>query len=255
MVNIKKAVIPAAGLGTRLYPFTKVLPKEMLPLLNKPLIHYVVEEALSSGIDDILIVVSRNKEALIDYFDKPPNGLEDNVYDLLGRVTLYYVRQREARGLGDAVLYAKKHMGGEPFAVLLGDTVFDRPVLTDLVNAFSSLGKPVMGVERVEPSAARKYGIVDGSVRGDLISIQTMIEKPANPPTNIAITGPYVLTSQIFEFLERVKPDGRGEVQLTDAIAMYPEKYGYFVKAKRYDIGDIDSWLRANMDLLKLREE
>jgi UTP--glucose-1-phosphate uridylyltransferase len=251
-VSIRKAVIPAAGLGTRLYPFTKVLPKEMLPLLNKPLIHYVVEEAVSSGIDDILIVVSRNKEALIDYFDKPPNGLEDNVYELLERVTLYYVRQRDARGLGDAVLYAKKHMGGEPFAVLLGDTVFDKPVLAELVHAFDTLERPVMGVERVEPSMAGKYGIVDGSIEERLIRIKTMVEKPAEPPTNIAITGPYVLTSQVFEYLESVKPDRRGEVQLTDAIALYPEKYGYFVNAKRYDIGDIDSWLRANLDLSKL---
>ncbi len=248
-MTVKKAVIPAAGIGRRLYPFTKVLPKEMLPLLNKPLIHYVVEEAVAAGIDDILIVVSRNKEALIDYFDKPPQGLDDNVLDILEKVTIYYVRQREPKGLGDAVLYAKKHVGGEPFAVLLGDTVFDKPVLRELVDVYSRLGKPIMGVERVRPEDAGRYGIVDGHISGDLIYIKTMVEKPLRPPTNIAITGPYVLTAQVFDFLEKTAPGARGEVQLTDAIAMYSEKLGYFVKAKRYDIGDVESWLKANVEL------
>jgi UTP--glucose-1-phosphate uridylyltransferase len=249
MGGVRKAVIPAAGLGTRLYPFTKVLPKEMLPLLNKPLIHYVVEEAVAAGVDDILIVVSRNKEALIDYFDKPPSGLEDNVTHLLEKATLYYVRQREALGLGDAIRYARKHVGDEPFAVLLGDTVFDRPVLGELVGVFMDKGCPVMGVERVDPSLASRYGIVEGEVRGDLVEITRMVEKPTNPPTNIAITGPYILTSEVFDYLERTGPGAKGEIQLTDALARYPRKLGYFVKAKRYDIGDVDSWLRANMEL------
>ncbi len=247
--GVRKAVIPAAGLGTRLYPFTKVLPKEMLPLLNKPLIHYVVEEAVAAGVDDILIVVSRNKEALIDYFDKPPSGLEDNVTNLLEKATIYYVRQREALGLGDAIRYARKHVGGEPFAVLLGDTVFDKPVLGELVGVFMGEGCPVMGVERVEPSHASRYGIVEGEVKGDLVEITRMVEKPPKPPTNIAITGPYILTPEVFDYLDRTEPGAKGEIQLTDALSLYPRKLGYFVKARRYDIGDVDSWLRANIEL------
>ncbi|MCL4325223.1 MAG: UTP--glucose-1-phosphate uridylyltransferase [Candidatus Thermoplasmatota archaeon] len=263
-MKVRKAVIPAAGLGTRFYPLTKEQPKEMLPVVDKPTIHYVVEEAVNSGIEDILIILGRNKDVIVDYFDKSLRYNNGGV-DIWNKCNIYYVRQKEQIGLADAIRYARAHVNDEPFAVLLGDTIniAEIPVTRQLMNMYEKLQKPVIAIETVTPKKAKDYGIVAGDMIDEkLMRINEMLEKPENPPTLYGISGNYILDKEIFENIDKIHFGKNKELQLTDAIELYMEKYGYLFDGKRYDIGDLYTWMKANFELtlkdsrfLGLREE
>lgn len=268
-MRVRKAVIPAAGLGTRMLPITKSMPKEMLPVLNRPVIHYVVEEAIKAGIDDILIITGKGKRAIEDYFDRnfeleyylSERGKErelELVREISEMVDIYYVRQKRPLGLGDAVLHAEKHVNGEPFAVLLGDDIIvsERPGIGQLVEVYERFDASVLGVETVEWEVVEKYGIVAGEeVESGLYKVKDLVEKPGREeaPSNIAIVGRYILTPEIFDALREVKPDKRGEIQLTDALRLLVKDgrsmYAKTIEGKRYDVGTPEGWLRANVEL------
>ncbi|MGQ9582482.1 MAG: UTP--glucose-1-phosphate uridylyltransferase GalU [Thermoplasmatota archaeon] len=272
-----KAVIPAAGLGTRFLPATKSQPKEMLPVVDKPAIQYVVEEAVASGIDDILIVTGRGKRAIEDHFDRsleleqhlrennkgPLLSALDRINELSERGHIHYIRQREHRGLGDAVMCARKHVGSEPFAVLLGDDIIVSPVpcTRQLLEVHAAEGCSVVALERVPVERLSSYGVVQtGWVRGALHEILGLVEKPgrSEAPSDLAIMGRYVLTPAIFDCLERTAPGRAGEVQLTDALHLLLERervLGVEFEGRRYDIGDKLDWLRATLELALEREE
>jgi UTP--glucose-1-phosphate uridylyltransferase len=271
---ITKAVIPAAGLGTRLLPATKAQPKEMLPVVDKPVLHYVVEEAVESGIEDILIITGRGKRAIVDYFDAYPelenHLLENGKLDLLEelrRITelanIYYVRQKNPRGLGDALLYAERFVGDEPFAVLLGDDIIvsDPPCLRSLMELHERYGGNVIAVEEVETKDVTKYGIIDPEVVEDgVYRVKDIIEKPSvdEAPSNLATMGRYVLTPEIFYYLKRIGPGYGGEIQLTDALRLSlkeHELYAYHFKGRRYDVGDKFGFIRANIELALDRDD
>jgi len=274
-VKVKKAVIPAAGLGTRLLPITKSMPKEMLPIVDKPVIHYVVEEAIKAGIDDILIITGKGKRAIEDYFDRSfeleyylreRGKLEElkQIEEIGEMIDIYYVRQKKPLGLGDAILHAEKHVNGEPFAVLLGDDiVIDKnPAIKQLMEIFERFNTPVLGVEKVSWENVRRYGIVDGrEIQKGLYEVKDLIEKPSKEeaPSNIAIVGRYVLTPEIFDALREVKPGKGGEIQLTDALRILLNKgteiYGKKVEGRRYDVGDKFGFIKANIELALKREE
>jgi UTP--glucose-1-phosphate uridylyltransferase len=263
-----KAVIPAAGMGLRFLPITKEQPKEMIPVMEKPTIQYVVEEAIESGIDDILIITGRNKRAIVDHFDKSIEveatleklGKTDKLEEIRrisNMVDIHYIRQKTPRGLGDAILRAKKHIGTEPFAVMLGDTinVSEEPVIAQLMRAHEKTRKSVIAVEEVAREKISDYGIVDGEWIDDrLLRITDLIEKPGadEAPSNIGITGRYVLTPEIFGYLESTAPGRGGEIQLTDAIRAMNrsvETFAYRFEGRRYDIGDMMGWLKALFEL------
>ncbi len=274
-MKVKKAVIPAAGLGTRLLPITKSMPKEMLPIVDKPVIHYVVEEAIKAGIDDILIITGKGKRAIEDYFDRSfeleyylreRGKLEElkQIEEIGEMIDIYYVRQKKPLGLGDAILHAEKHVNGEPFAVLLGDDiVIDKnPAIKQLMEIFERFNTPVLGVEKVSWENVRRYGIVDGrEIQKGLYEVKDLIEKPSKEeaPSNIAIVGRYVLTPEIFDALREVKPGKGGEIQLTDALRILLNKgteiYGKKVEGRRYDVGDKFGFIKANIELALKREE
>jgi UTP--glucose-1-phosphate uridylyltransferase len=252
-MNIKKAIIPAAGYGTRSLPITKVLPKEMFPIKGKPAIHYIVEEAAASGIEEILIIVSRSKNMIIDYFDRSielETFLEkNNKLHLLQEMTIpnihiQFVRQPIARGLGDALSLAKPFVNNEPFAVLLPDDVFveTEPGLRKLINIYKKRRGSVVGVKKVPTHLLHNYGVINGeAITQQLFEVTDLIEKPQNdPPSNLAVVGRYVLDPDIFSYIENVKPGSGGEIQLTDAIkAMLEDKkcYAQELLGDRYDIG------------------
>ena len=266
-MKITKAVIPAAGFGTRFLPATKAVPKEMLPIIDKPTIQYIAEEAIASGITDLLIITSRGKEALVNHFDKAfelEAILErDNKQEMLAAVrevsdklNVHFVRQQEQKGLGHAVLYAKSFVGNEPFAVMLGDDVVDseKPCIKQLMEQFEKCQATVLGVQKVGMEQVSKYGIVDCENIGDrLYKVNSMIEKP-NPseaPSDIAVLGRYVLTPGIFECLQRTPKGAGGEIQLTDALRMLAEKedlYAYDFIGRRYDVGSKQGYLEATVD-------
>jgi len=239
-VRVRKAVIPAAGLGTRLLPVTKSMPKEMLPIVDKPVIHYVVEEAVKAGIDDIIIITGKGKRAIEDYFDRSfelefylkEKGKEEELKQIeeIGEmVDIYYVRQKKPLGLGDAILYAEKHVNGEPFAVLLGDDIIisENPAIKQLIEIFERFNTPVLGVEKVPWENVSRYGIMVGKeIQKGLYGVQSLIEKPSKEEasSNIAIVGRYVLTPEVFDALKEVKPGKGGEIQLTDALGLLIEK-------------------------------
>lgn len=272
-----KAVIPAAGLGTRFLPATKSQPKEMLPVVDKPAIQYVVEEAVASGVDDILIVTGRGKRAIEDHFDRAielEQHLASNNRDSLlkeleaiNRLSemghIHYIRQREHRGLGDAVLCAKKHVGAEAFAVLLGDDIIVAPVpcTRQLIEVHMKEGCSVLALERLPEERLSSYGVVEvGASRGPLHAIRGFVEKPerGRAPSNLAIMGRYLLTPGIFDCLERTPPGMGGEVQLTDALQKLLEReriVGLEFRGRRYDIGNKLDWLRATVELALEREE
>jgi UTP--glucose-1-phosphate uridylyltransferase len=264
---IKKAVIPAAGLGTRFLPATKAQPKEMLPIVDKPTIQYIIEEAVQSGIEDIIIVTGRNKRAIEDHFDKSvelelllektnKHEMLEIVQNISNLVDIHYVRQKEPLGLGHAVLCAKKFIGNEPFAVLLGDDIVDSevPALKQMINEYNEVQASILGCNEVPRSETNKYGIVDYSEQiGDLYKVKSLVEKPAieEAPSTQAIVGRYILTPAIFTMLEQIGPDKKGEIQLTDAIDRLLEKesiYSYILKGKRYDVGDKFGFLQATID-------
>lgn len=263
-----KAVIPAAGLGTRFLPATKAQPKEMLPVVDKPAIQYVVEEAVSSGIDDILIITGRGKRAIEDHFDKSfeleqllekDNKREhlSQVKDIADLAHIHYIRQKHQLGLGNAVYCARRFVGDEPFAVLLGDTITltDTPCTKELMEVYRERKAPIIAVERVPKDKVRSYGIIGGQKVDDrLYKVDQLIEKPseAEAPSDMAIFGRYVLTPDIFSCIEETEPGKNGEVQLTDALALLlaqRDVYAFEVTGRRYDIGNKLDWLKATIEL------
>jgi UTP--glucose-1-phosphate uridylyltransferase len=254
---IRKAVIPAAGLGTRFLPATKSMPKEMLPIIDKPVIQYVVEEAIASGIDDIIVITGRGKRAIEDYFDASPelenHLLSKNKEDLLREIKdissladIHYVRQKEPKGLGDAILKAEKHVGDEPFAVLLGDDIIaiEKTAMNQLIEIFDKVKCSVVGVEEVSLELLSKYGVVEVEQKPeDLFLVTNLVEKPERPPSNLAVSGRYILTPDIFDCIREVKPGYGGEIQLTDALNLLlnlkeQRIYAKKIEGRRYDIGD-----------------
>ena len=258
-----KAVIPAAGLGTRLLPATKAQPKEMLPVYDKPTIHYVVEEALKAGIDDIMIVTGRNKRSIEDYFDKSheleymlQKAGKDRDLKKVRKITdladICYVRQKDLKGLGDAVLAAENHVGDEPFAVLLGDSIVKCNSCTGhLVDVFEKYQKSTIAIREVPNEQVNKYGIISGSeIEEDIYKISKLVEKPeiGQAPTNLAIVGRYVLTPDIFYKIKETEAGFYDEVQLTDAISKLDEVYGVNYHGKVFNIENRIGWLTSSID-------
>ncbi len=262
-----KAVIPAAGLGTRMLPVTKTQPKEMLPILNKPAIHYVVEEAINSGCDDILIITGRTKRAIEDYFDRSPEleeflkkkGKEkelEEIRRISEMANIMYVRQKEPLGLGHAVLLAEKFVGDEPFAVLLGDDIIvsEEPTTRRMIDLYNREGAPVIAVMPVERDDTKRYGIIKPSnlSRPPVYTVDDLVEKPApeEAPSNLAIVGRYLLTPEIFTYLKNISRGKGNEYQLTDALKLFAfsrKLLAMEIKGVRLDIGSPESWLKANI--------
>jgi UTP--glucose-1-phosphate uridylyltransferase len=266
MAMITKAVIPAAGAGTRLLPATKAQPKEMLPILDTPAIQYVVQEAVDAGIRDILIITGRDKRAIEDHFDRNPElesrlerkgeeGALETVRALGELARIHYVRQPIQAGLGDAIRYARAFVGEEPFAVLLGDTVFDAsvPVTRQLLAAFEEHSTPILAVEEVPSEKVDRYGIVEGEVLpGGMVRVERLVEKPAPEETEstLAIAGRYVLTPEVFQAIEATEPGCNDEVQLTDALAAMLPDTGMVavpIQGRRFDIGNKLDYLSTVM--------
>jgi UTP--glucose-1-phosphate uridylyltransferase len=277
--SITKAVIPAAGLGTRFLPATKAMPKEMLPVVDRPAIQYVVEEAVNAGLTDLLMITGRNKRALEDHFDREP-GLEQALekkgdqgrLDLVQEASelgpIHYVRQGEAKGLGHAVLCASQHVGNEPFAVLLGDDLIDEAetLLSIMMEVQQKTGGSVIALIEVDPSEISAYGCADISVIDgqDYVRVNSLVEKPApgEAPSNLAVIGRYVLHPSVFGVLENTNPGRGGEIQLTDALQTLAGGegegsgvYGVVFKGRRYDTGDKLSYLKAVITLASERVE
>lgn len=267
MQTVKKAIIPAAGLGTRFLPVTKALPKEMLPIIDKPTIQYIVEEAKASGIEDIIIVTGKGKRAIEDHFDHSLE-LEETLekqgkFDLLEKVQkssnidIHYIRQKEPKGLGHAVWSARKFIGNEPFAVLLGDDIVEAetPGLKQLINQFEERQRSIIGVQTVPDGETDRYGIIDPAGKdGRLYKVKTFIEKPAlgDEPSNLAIMGRYVLTPEIMDLLGDQEIGTGNEIQLTDAIQRLNEKesvFAYDFEGRRYDVGEIEGYLKTQIEM------
>lgn len=267
-MKVRKAVIPAAGLGTRFLPVTKSVPKEMLPIVDKPTIQYIIEEIVDSGIEDILIITGRNKDIITNHFDNVPE-LEFNlkmkgkeaelkmIEDITNMAHIFTVRQKEAKGLGHAVLCAKEFVGDEPFAVVLGDDIVynqEKPALKQMLEVFDEYQSSVIGVQEVADDQVDKYGIVSGSaVAEDIYNVDDLVEKPAigTAPSNLAILGRYVITPKIFEILEHTGKGAGGEIQLTDGLKTLAEKQrimAYNFKGRRYDVGDKLGFLEATVE-------
>ena len=273
--RVKKAVIPAAGWGTRFLPATKSMPKEMLPIVDTPTIQYIVEEAVNSGIEQICLITSHTKKAIEDHFDRTleleallekggKTEYLNQIKSIADMVEVVAVRQKEAKGLGHAVLCAKSFVGDEPFAVLLGDDVVyndGTPCLKQLIDVYNEKGGSVLGVQTVPHENICKYGCVDGEKLGDrLYSVKDMIEKPKpeEAPTDVGVLGRYVITPEIFEKLETTKPGAGGEIQLTDALkALTKEQamYAYDFVGRRYDVGDRLGFFEATVEYALRRED
>jgi len=273
-LKVRKAIIPAAGLGTRFLPATKAQPKEMLPIVDKPTIQYIVEEAIKSGIEDIIIISGRSKRAIEDHFDKSyeleqelekkgNNDLLSLVQDISNLADIHYIRQKEAKGLGHAIYCAKSFIGNEPFAVLLGDDIVDSevPCLKQMIDIYNEYKTTVLGVQPVPEEEVSKYGIVScKSVDNRVYKVKDLVEKPdkSSAPSNIAILGRYIITPQIFEHLENVKPGKGGEIQLTDALKSliaHEAMYAYDFVGKRYDVGNKLGFLQATVEFALNRED
>lgn len=273
-MKVRKAIIPAAGLGTRFLPATKAQPKEMLPIVDKPTIQYIIEEAVASGIEEILIITGRNKKCIEDHFDKSielemqleKNHKEDLLELVRGisdMVDIHYIRQKEPKGLGHAILCARAFVGNEPFAVLLGDDVVDSevPCLKQLMDCYKEYKTSILGVQTVAHEDVNKYGIVDGiHIEDRVYKVKKLVEKPAidEAPSNVAILGRYIITPQIFDVLQNTKPGKGGEIQLTDALQTLIENeamYAYNFEGRRYDVGDKLGFLQATVEYALKREE
>jgi UTP--glucose-1-phosphate uridylyltransferase len=273
-MQIKKAIFPVAGLGTRFLPATKASPKEMLPLIDKPLVQYVVEEAVASGIEQILFITGRNKRTIEDHFDiafeleallteKGKEAELNQVRDIADLVKIFYVRQKEALGLGHAILCAREFVGSEPFAVLLGDDIIDseKPCLGQLFDVYRKYRRPVLALEKVPMEAISSYGCVKANQISERVyEVLDMVEKPKREeaPSDLAIIGRYVLTPDIFPILEKQQPGKGGEIQLTDAILKLSQEeaiYGCQFEGTRYDCGDKLGFLMATVDMALKREE
>jgi UTP--glucose-1-phosphate uridylyltransferase len=276
VMKIKKAIIPAAGLGTRFLPATKAQPKEMLPIVDKPTIQYIVEEAIASGIEDIIIVSGRGKRAIEDHFDKSYE-LEETLaskgkYDLLKEMqdisnmaNIHYIRQKEPKGLGHAISCASRFIGNEPFAVLLGDDIVksDVPCLKQLIDAYEQYRSSIIGVQIVPKEDVTKYGIInpiEDINSSNIVKIHNLVEKPSidNAPSNYAVMGRYVLMPEIFDLLANQEPGAGGEIQLTDSINklnVSQSIYAYNFEGKRFDIGDKVGFIKATIDFALERED
>jgi UTP--glucose-1-phosphate uridylyltransferase len=267
VTKVTKAVIPAAGLGTRFLPVTKSMPKEMLPIIDKPVIHFVVEEAIASGIDDIIIITGRGKRAIEDYFDASPELemylREDQRHTLLQQLEeisslcdIHYIRQKEPRGLGDAILKAEKHVGENPFAVLLGDDIIlhEETCTSQLKRIFERFNAPVISVENVPREKVSNYGIIQGIPAGENIyRVADIVEKPSRDtaPSTLGAVGRYIFTREIFGCLRKTSPGIGGEIQLTDAIKLLLKDspvYACCFKGKRYDAGDKMGYIETIID-------
>lgn len=268
MKKVRKAVIPAAGLGTRFLPITKSVPKEMLPIVDKPTIQYIIEEIVASGIEEILIITGRNKESIINHFDRVPEleallkaGGKTEALEQVEAITkmakIFSVRQKEAKGLGHAVLCAKEFVGDEPFAVVLGDDIVyhdGNPALKQMVDVYDTYGASVIGVQQVAPDQVNKYGIVSGDAVGERVyQVNDLVEKPAigTAPSTMAILGRYIITPGIFDVLEHTGKGSGGEIQLTDglkALAAREKMFAYDFVGKRYDVGDKLGFLQATVE-------
>ena len=272
--NIKKAIIPAAGLGTRFLPATKAQAKEMLPIVDKPTLQYIIEEAIESGIEEILIVTGRNKKSIEDHFDrsveleleleqKGKTAMLEMVQDISNMVNIHYIRQKEPKGLGHAIHCAKSFIGDEPFAVLLGDDIVDAetPCLKQMIDAYDEYKTTVLGVQEVAKENVDKYGILDVKhIEDRVYKVKDMVEKPSveEAPSNIAILGRYIITPEIFNILENQAPGKGGEIQLTDALQTLATKeaiYAYNFEGRRYDVGDKLGFLEATVDFALKRPE
>ena len=273
-MKVRKAIIPAAGLGTRFLPATKAQPKEMLPIVDKPTIQYIIEEAVASGIEEILIITGRNKKSIEDHFDKSVDlemelekagkqEMLELVRGISDMVDIHYIRQKEPRGLGHAIYCAKSFVGNEPFAVMLGDDVVESevPCLKQLINCFNEYKTTILGVQTVAPENVNKYGIVDGlHIEDRVYKVKKLVEKPAieESPSNVAILGRYIITPKIFEILENTKPGKGNEIQLTDALEVLIKNeamYAYDFEGRRYDVGDKLGFLEATIEFALKREE
>ncbi|MCI0412440.1 UTP--glucose-1-phosphate uridylyltransferase GalU [bacterium] len=273
-MKVRKAAFPAAGLGTRFLPATKAQPKEMLPLVDKPLIQYAVEEAIDSGIDNIIIITGRGKNAIEDHFDvsfelekileqRGETELLAIVKDISDMINLSYVRQKEALGIGHALLTARELIGDQPFACFLGDDIIDSdiPCTRQLLNVFYEKQHPVVAIEEVDPEKVSSYGIIAGKEVGDgLYEITDMIEKPSREeaPTNLAIIGRYILTPDLFEMLEQVGKDAKGEIQLTNGLKLLLKQrpiFGYKFRGTRYDAGNKLGFLKATVEFALKRKD
>jgi UTP--glucose-1-phosphate uridylyltransferase len=274
VMTVKKAIIPAAGLGTRFLPATKAQPKEMLPIVDKPTIQYIIEEAVASGIEEILIITGRNKKCIEDHFDKSIElelelekagkaDLLELVRGISDMVDIHYIRQKEPRGLGHAIYCARTFVGNEPFAVLLGDDVVDSetPCLKQLIDCFGEYKTTILGVQTVAKENVSKYGIVDGiHIEDKVYKVKDLVEKPSieEAPSNVAILGRYIITPEIFNILGNTKPGKNGEIQLTDALKTLISKeamYAYNFEGKRYDVGDKLGFLEATIEFALKKEE
>jgi len=264
--KIKKAILPAAGLGTRFLPATKASPKEMLPIVDKPMIQYAVEEAISCGIEDFIIITGKHKRAIEDHFDsayeleeKLKNAGKKKLLEVINKlshINFAYIRQRVALGLGHAILCAKPFVKDEAFVVILSDDVIDPdyPLLKEMIRVYEEVDCPVIALEAVPKAEVSKYGIIDGVAEGDVYRINNLVEKPKeeDAPSNLAIIGRYILTPDIFRILEKQKAGAGGEIQLTDALRQMLKKrsiYGYPIAGTRYDAGDKVGFLKATVDL------
>ncbi|KZZ83896.1 UTP--glucose-1-phosphate uridylyltransferase GalU [Bacillus sp. SJS] len=274
MKRVRKAIIPAAGLGTRFLPATKAMPKEMLPIVDKPTIQYIVEEAVASGIEDIIIVTGKGKRAIEDHFDYAPE-LEENLSqkgktELLDKVryssslaNITYIRQKEPKGLGHAVWCARSFIGDEPFAVLLGDDIVqsDTPCLRQLIDQYEQTQGSIIGVQEVEPHNTHRYGIIDPLSNEDrLYRVHNFVEKPkpGTAPSNLAIMGRYILTPEIFAILENQGLGAGGEIQLTDAIQRlneYQNVFAYDFQGERFDVGEKFGFIKTTLQFALQHEE
>lgn len=274
-MKVRKAIIPAAGLGTRFLPATKAQPKEMLPIVDKPTLQYIIEEAVQSGVEEILIITGRNKKSIEDHFDKSvelelelekkgKQDLLDKVREVSEMVNIHYIRQKEPLGLGHAIYCAKCFIGNEPFAVLLGDDIVynpKKPCLKQMIEAYDEYKTSILGVQEVSMDDVDKYGIVDGKFIEDRVhKVKDLVEKPVKEeaPSNIAILGRYIINPAIFDILENTKPGKGGEIQLTDALKELAKKeamYTYTFEGKRYDVGNKLGFLKANIDFALMRSE
>ena len=266
-MKVRKAVIPAAGLGTRFLPATKAVPKEMLPIVDKPTIQYIVEEVAASGIEDVLIITARNKSSIEEHFDRAvelecileagkKEELLKEVKEISRMINIHTVRQKDPLGLGHAIYCARSFVGDEPFAVLLGDDVVDakKPCLKQMLDVFEEYKATILGVQPVEWDKVHKYGIVSGEKINDRIyTVNDLVEKPTKEkaPTNMAILGRYIITPKIFEILENTKAGVGGEIQLTDGLrelCAAEEMYAYIFQGRRYDVGSKIGFLEATVD-------
>jgi UTP--glucose-1-phosphate uridylyltransferase len=279
-LKIRKAIIPAAGLGTRFLPATKAQPKEMLPIVDKPSIQYIIEEAVASGIEDVIIVTGKNKRAIEDHFDRSPElesllekqnklDLLDEIVKISNLIDIHYIRQKQALGLGHAIHCARKFIGNEPFAVLLGDDIVesDPPALQQMMQLYEQHQTSIVAVQQIPWEEVNKYGIIHPInhdktplLPGDISAIYDLIEKPerALAPSNLAIIGRYIIEPEIFHFLEKAQPGSKGEIQLTDSLRdlnRVKQMIAYSINGKRYDTGDKLGYMQASIEFALRRPE